>query len=209
MKNQQLRSLFAKVLLLLLVLFTTTPAFAIEPIQTLILPLVDTAGLSDAATTQIIHDTLKQPFKYPYYSLQPATAGQQAAKAYIPANKTARLTDEQSLSKIAKDLSADLVIVVELQKFRLNRSFSFWQYDETYVDSDIVLKCYAYSALSKRYDSFEAVKYDHEPESIYTNTSVIFKDLTQQLLTKLPYKRIPLAGFTKPDTAKEAIAQAL
>jgi hypothetical protein len=205
MTTQQLRPLFAKVLLLLLVLFTVTPAFAIEPIQTIILPLVDTAGLDDAAARQIIQDTLKQPFKYPYYTLLPFAAGQQAAQAYVAANKTARLTDAQSLAQIAKDLSADLVIVVEVPRFRLSRSFSFWQDDETYVDSDIVLKCYAYSALSKRYDSFEAVKYDHEPESIYTNTSFICKDLTQQLLTKLPYKRIPLAGFEKPDATKQQL----
>ncbi|MBP2634286.1 MAG: hypothetical protein H6Q72_193 [Firmicutes bacterium] len=205
MPTQQLRPLLAKVLLLLLVLFAATPAFAIQPIQTLILPLVNTAGLSDDAAAQIIQDTLKQPFKYPYYSLLPAATGKEAAQAYLTTNKTARLTDKQSLAQIADTVSADLVLVVELPRFRLNRSFAFWQDDETYVDSDIVLKCYAYSALSKRYDVIEAAKYDHEPESIYTNTNFIFKDLTQQLLSKQPYKRIPLAGFEKPDTAKQQL----
>lgn len=205
MAPQQLRPLFAKVLLLLLILFATTPAFAIQPIQTLILPLVDTAGLGDDAAAQIMQDTLKQPFKYPYYSLLPAAAGKEAAQAYVTTNKTARLTDKQSLAQIADTMSADLVLVVELPRFRFNRSFSFWHDDETYVDSDIVLKCYAYSTLTKRYDVIEAVKYDHEPESIYTNTNFIFKDLTQQLLTKLPYKRIPLAGFEKPDASKQQL----
>ena len=190
---------FVKLFLLLLVLCTAPlSTFAIEPITVAVLPPINTDHLRYLDDNQVIQNTIKKPFKYPYYSLLPADTVQTATTAYLSEHKTSRLTDEKSMAELATNLSADLVVVVELSQVRQDRVHTFWS-DETYIDSDIVLKCYAYSALLNRYDVIKAVKYERESESVNTNLDVIFKDLTEQLLVKLPYKRIPLAGFEKPD----------
>jgi len=188
------------VTLLLLVLVCTVPfsAFAINPIKVAVLPPINTANFRYLDDIQVIQNTIIKPFKYPYYSLLPAAAVQKATKTYLVEHKTSRLTDEKVMAELATNLSADLVVVVELSQVWQDREHTFW-FDETYIKSDIVLKCYAYSSLLNRFEMIKVVKYDRESESIDTNIDIIFKDLTEQMLVKLPYKRIPLAGFEKPD----------
>ncbi|MBP2662512.1 MAG: hypothetical protein H6Q71_460 [Firmicutes bacterium] len=198
MYTRQLEMSSVKVILVLLSLCAAAlPAFAIEPITVAVLPPINTANFKYSDDVQIIQNTIKKPFKYPYYSLLPDDTVKKGTSTYLVEHKRSRLTDEKSMAELANNLSADLVVVVELSQVRQDRVHSFW-YDETYIDSDILLKCYAYSALLKRYDVIKVVKYDRESESVDTNTDVIFKDLTEQLLVKLPYKRIPLVGFEKP-----------
>lgn len=202
MPVQQIHSWFGNIFLLLLILCAATPVWAIQPIQVAVLPPIDAARLSNMDDTQTIQSTIKHPFKYPYYSLIPSETVFETTKTYLAENKNCRLTDEKSLAQLASNLSADLVVVVELSKFDLSRTSSFWN-EDTYINSDIVLKCYAYSALLKRYDVIKVEKCDREAESVNTNTEYFIKDLTSQILEKLPYKRIPLAGFTKPDPLVE------
>ncbi|WP_094605251.1 hypothetical protein SPSIL_003520 [Sporomusa silvacetica DSM 10669] len=199
MSIRQTEIFFVKLLLLLLVLCTVPfPAFAIKPINVAVLPPINTATFRYLDDIQVIQNTIIKPFKYPYYSLLPADAVQKAAKTYLAEHKTSRLTDEKVMAELATNLSADLVVVVELSQVWQDRVHTFG-FDETYIESDIVLKCYAYSSLLNRIDMIKVVKYDRESESIDTNIDIIFKDLTAQMLVKLPYKRIPLAGFEKPD----------
>lgn len=199
MPIRQTEIFFVKLLLLLLVFCTVPlPACAINPINVAVLPPINTANYRYLDDIQVIQSTITKPFKYPYYSLLPADTVQKAAKTYLAEHKTSRLTDEKVMAELATNLSADLVVVVELSQVRQDRVHTFW-FDETYVESDIVLKCYAYSSLLDRFDMIKAVKYDSESESIDTNIDIIFKDLTEQMLVKLPYKRIPRAGFEKPD----------
>ncbi|SDE25195.1 hypothetical protein [Sporomusa acidovorans] len=187
------------VLLFALLCFSAAlPVFAIEPFNVAVLPPVNTAGFNDPASMQIIQSTIKKPFKYPYYSLMPQDAVQNAAKAYLAENKSLHLTNEKSLTAIANKLSADIVVVVELSRAKQTR-FSSFRLDDTYVESDVALTCYAYSALTKKYDVLKVKKWETEPESVDTAMSVILKELTEELLVKLPYKRIPQAGLEKPE----------
>lgn len=197
---RQLRFPIKILILLLLLCATTLPVWAIQPIKVAVLPPINTADYRYLEDIQVVQNAIKKPFKYPYYSLLPANIVQEATTKYLIEHKNSRfrLTDKKSLADLARNLSADLIVVVDLSQVRQDRIDTFWL-DETYVESDIVLKCYAYSALLNRYDKIEAVKYDRESESVDTNIDVIFKDLTEQMLVKLPYKRIPLTGFEKPD----------
>lgn len=188
-----------KLFLLLTVLCfaAALPAFAIEPFNVAVLPPINTANFNDPDDVQIIQNTIKQPFKYPYYLLIPADTVQNTARAYLAENKSTRLATEKSLAAMANKLSADIVVVVELSKVRQDRLSSL-RFDDTYVESDVALTCYAYSAISKKYDVLKVRKWETEPESIDTNLSVILKNLTEELLVKLPYKRIPQTGLEKP-----------
>lgn len=194
----RLQSLWFILLLLLTSCFVIMPVSAIEPIKVAVLPPVNTAGYPYWEDVQILQNTLKTPFKYPYYSLIPPDTALAAVKNNTSQNKSSSPTDEKALAQIAATLSADLVVVAELSTVNQTITSSFWQ-DETYVDSNIIVKCYAYSALLKKYDVCKAEKYGREPQSINTNMDIILKELTEQLLQKLPYKRIPLPGYAKPE----------
>lgn len=185
--------------LALLCFSAALPVFAIEPFNVAVLPPINTAGFNDPDSMQIIQNTIKKPFKYPYYSLLPQADVQNAAKTYLTENRSRHLTNENSLAAIANKLSADIVVVVELSRAKQIRLSSF-RLDDNYVESDVALTCYAYSALTKKYDVLKVKKWETEPESVDTAMSVILKELTEELLIKLPYKRIPQAGQEKPES---------
>lgn len=176
--------------------------WAIKPITVAVLPPVNTADYRYQDDIQLIQTGMKKPFKYPYYTLLPDAVVQSAVTAYTAAHPGARLTDRHTLTELAASLPADLTIVVELSQIRQDRLSSLWL-DDTYVESDIALKCYAYSPLFNRFDNYKAVKYDRESESTADSIPVIFQDLTAQLSAKLPYKRIPAAGLEKPEQPVE------
>lgn len=183
-----------KLLFLLLVLcvsLTALPAAAITPLKVAVLPVINTANYKYIDDVQIIDKMIKKPFKYPYYTLIPLPVVEKAGQEYFVQNKGLKLSDEKAMMELADRLAADIVVTVELSKFRMDRTTSFWL-DDTYVESDIELKCYAYSALSKKYDVIKVKKCDRESESVNTNANVVFTELTEEILTKLPYKRIPV-----------------
>ncbi|QDR79920.1 hypothetical protein [Sporomusa termitida] len=187
-------SLCRQILLWLLVLCFATvagPVYALTPLTVAVLPVINTAQYRYADDVQIVQDLIKKPFKYPYYALLPADTVAQATQAVSTDKHPFRLTDEQAMAGLATTLSADIVVVVELSKVRLKRLYLPW-YDDTYIDSDIVLKGYAYSAVTGKYDVIKVSKAKWEPESIYTDAAFVFTELTEQILVKLPYKRIPV-----------------
>lgn len=166
------------------------------------MPPMNTADYRPQQDIQILQDTIKKPFKYPYYTLLPADMTAEAAQSLLAENKQARLSDEIILSAVADALSADIVVVVELDRARQQRFYSH-RLDDTYVQSDIIVKCYAYSAATKQYDIMKANKNSVEGESVQTSPEVIFKDLAEEILIKLPYKRIPPAQGSHSDTVKK------
>ncbi|HML33151.1 hypothetical protein [Sporomusa sphaeroides] len=192
------------VFLLLLAYFSTTASagYAITPLRVAVMPPMNTADYRPQQDIQILQDTIKKPFKYPYYTLLPADMTAEAAQSLLAENKQARLSDEIILSAVADALSADIVVVVELDRARQQRFYSH-RLDDTYVQSDIIVKCYAYSAATKQYDIMKANKNSVEGESVQTSPEVIFKDLAEEILIKLPYKRIPPAQGSHSDTVKK------
>jgi len=186
-------NLFKKIVLLFLILcISTIPlvVHAITPLRVAVLPVINTANYRYLDDVQIIQDTIKKPFKYPYYKLVPAETIDQIFQASLAQEK---LTDEKAMAALAKKLSVDIVVVAELSKVRINRLYSRWL-DDTFIDSDIVLVSYAYSAIDKKYDVIRATKRKRQPESIDTQAPVFFKELTEEILVKLPYKRIPIVS---------------
>ena len=192
------------VFLLLLVYFSTTAAagYAITPLKVAVMPPMNTANYRPQQDIQILQDTIKKPFKYPYYTLLPADMAAAAAQSLLAENKQASLSDETSLSAVAGALSADIVVVVELDRARQQRFYSR-RLDDTYIRSDITVKCYAYSAATQQYYIMKADRDSLEGESINTSPEVIFKELAEEILVKLPYKRIPPVQGSHSDTTQK------
>lgn len=186
-----------KCFLLFLLFFISNiplPSSAITPLKVAVLPVINTVNYRYQNDLQLIQSSMKKPFKYPYYTLIEPDLVEQVCQNYVTENKGDRLHGKNALTDISSKLSADLVIVTEISKCKMTRLHSFW-HDETYIDIDIALTCYAYSTGSKKYDVIRVVKSTREPESLNTNTDIIFKELSEEILVKLPYKRIPLPSM--------------
>lgn len=185
--------LVQKVLFLFLIicaLSTIVPVQAMTPLNVAVLPPINTANYKYMEDVQVIQDKIKEPFKYPYYSLISSESAATATRLILADHKSIRLSDEQVMADLAKKLSADIVVVVELSQVNLREFSDFWQ-EETFVESGIVLKCYAYSSVDRKYHVLKVTRFETELCSVNTNAAVFFKELTEQILVKLPYKRIP------------------
>lgn len=186
--------IWKKIAVLVLALFiscTAAAGYAITPRKVAVLPPINTAQYKYLDDMQIIQDTVKKPFKYPYYTVIPAELSAKVSQEMVAENKNTRLSEQKVMATIAEKLGADIVVVTELSRARFDRIHT-WNFEETYVESDVELKCYSYAAATKKYLVLKAGKYDRENESINTNADVVFKDLTETILVKLPYKRIPI-----------------
>lgn len=201
-----------KMLFTLLILCVSTinlPVQAMTPLEVAILPIINTANYKYMDDIQIIESKIREPFKYPFYSLKPSNTIIEADKAFLANNKAVRLADEQQMAALAEKLSADIVIAVELSQADFREFTDFW-HEENYIESGIVLKCYAYSAIDKKVHVIKVTRFATETYSVDTNANVFFKELTEQILDKLPYKRIPspvwqekIANYQSNKTIKE------
>lgn len=171
--------------------------YAITPFRVAVMPPINTSGYRNQADIQILQDTIKKPFKFPYYKLLSDEVVAERMRTLLT-DKQEKLSDEKNMAAVASTLDADIVIVVELSRASQHRFYTF-NLDETYVKSDLLVKCYAYSAATQQYDIIKASKDSLEWESINTNPEVIFKELAEEILTKLPYKRIPLSTSLSDD----------
>ncbi len=179
-------------LMILCLTAAAVPAYAITPLKVAVLPVMNTAKYRYPEDLGVIQNTLIKPFKYPYYTLLPLAAVDDTVKQFLQANKGRKCSDQQVMAELAAKLSADLVVVAELSQLRLDRMYSY-NYDDTYIRSDVALTAYAYSALTQKYDRIKVTKAEIEDESVDTNAPAILQDLTEQILVKLPYKRIPIS----------------
>ncbi len=169
------------------------PVQAITPLKVAVVPVINTAQYRYQEDVQIIQELIKKPFKYPYYTVLPADTVAQAMQKVNASHRPLSVAEEKDLASLAAQLPADIIVAVELSKVRLNRIYLPWL-DDTYMDYDVVLKAYAYSSLTGKYEIIKVAKAKREPESLETNAAFIFTELTEQILEKLPYKRIPLAA---------------
>ena len=169
------------------------PVQAITPLKVAVVPVINTAQYRYQEDVQIVQELIKKPFKYPYYTVLSADTVTQAMQKTNVSHRPLSVADEKALASLAAQLPADIIVAVELSKVRLNRIYLPWL-DDTYIDYDVVLKGYAYSALTGKYNVIKVAKAKREPESLETNAAFIFTELTEQILEKLPYKRIPLAA---------------
>lgn len=170
--------------------YLPTSVNAMTSLNVAVLPVINTANYRYAEDIKVIKNTIKEPFKYPYYSVIPDGAVDSAIRATATDNKAVSLSAEQTMAELAGKLSADLVIVIELSEAKIFQ-FSNFCLEDTYIESGIVLKCYTYSALNKKYNVIKVTQFKIEPATSNTSGEVYFKELTDEILAKLPYKRIP------------------
>lgn|GEM_PF-1497678 len=184
------------VFLLLCVLTGGLTAQAMTPLKVAVLPVIKSANYKYIDDIQIIEHKIREPFKYPFYSVIPLKAVDEADKASLADNKVVRQAEEQTMAAIAEKLAADIVIAVELSQADLREFTDFW-HEENYIESAIVLKCYAYSAVDKKAHVIKATRFTTDTNTINTTAAVFFQELIEEILAKVPYKRIPTPEIQK------------
>ncbi|WP_371376448.1 hypothetical protein [Sporomusa aerivorans] len=168
------------------------PAYAITPQVVAVLPVINTARYRYPEDLAVIQNTIIKPFKYPYYTLLPLNTTADAASMFLQNSRGRKLSEQKVMAELADALSADIVVVVELSRIRLDRIYSR-NYDDTYICSDVSLTGFTYAKATKKYDRLTAVKSELESESIDTNAPAVLQELTEEILVKMPYKRIPVS----------------
>ena len=182
------------VLLQFSALLIPPPAFAFKTYHVAVLPLINTAHCSDQEVLQLVQTKINDKFKYPFYEIIPLSADMQK-------NISEKTRNKANMIQLADALSVDIVIAVELVRTESAIVHpSIWNFssnnDDTYVDTNVLLTCYTYSAADDRYLSFKASTYGVEPMTADTDLYHSVEKTMDQLTSKLPYKRVPQGAVT-------------
>lgn len=187
---------FKKVLLLITFLqvtliFNPFSALAYNTYHVALLPLANTANCQDKEIVELLQSKVINKFKFPFYEIIPAESA-----AAMQQDALKPLKDKAAMKKLAKDLSADIVIGVELVHAQSTTvTPPFWgpysDDDDTYLDTRVLIKCYAYSAKDDTYLSLKSSNSGLEPMRVDTNLYNSVEKAMDELIGKLPYKRVP------------------
>ncbi len=174
----------------LYIVLTPLPAFAYNTYHVAVVPVVNTANCQDEEILKLIQTKVKDKFKFPFYEI-------------IPVQKEAltRLKDKASIEQLANDLSADIVIGIELVNAQSAIvTPSFWSFysnnDDTYLDTRVLIKCYTYTVKDDIYLSLKASSSGLEPMRVDTNLYNSVGKAMDEIIGKLPYKRVPDDALT-------------
>ncbi|AIF53267.1 hypothetical protein [Pelosinus sp. UFO1] len=173
------------------------PAFAFKTYHVAVLPLINSAHCSDQEVLQLVQTKINDKFKYPFYEIIPLAP----LSTDMQKNISEKTRDKANMTQLADALSADIVIAVELVRAEsVIVHPSIWNFssnnDDTYVDTNVLLTCYTYSAADDRYLSFKASTYGVEPMTADTDLYHSVEKTMDQLTSKLPYKRVPQGAVT-------------
>ena len=172
------------------------PTFAFKTYHVAVLPLINSAHCSDQEVLQLVQTKINDKFKYPFYEKIPLSS----LSVDMQKNISEKTKTKANMIQLADTLSADIVIAVELVRTDSvvvhPFTWSFSNDDNTYVDTNVLLKCYTYSAVDDRYVSFKASTYGIEPMTADTDLYHAVEKTMDQLTSKLPYKRVPQDAVT-------------
>lgn len=172
------------------------PALAFKTYHVAVLPVINTANCTDQEVLELIETKISDKFKYPFYEKMPLAP----LSVDMQKNISEKTRTKTNMIQLADALSADIVVAVELVRAQsvIVQHPSIWNFsnDDTYVDTNILLTCYTYSAADDRYLSFKASTYGVEPMTTDTDLYHAVEKTMDQLTNKLPYKRVPHDAVT-------------
>lgn len=169
------------VLLMLLFAMLTMTAFAQEPrFEHMRSVLIVNTTSQDAVTNYMTH-RLMQPFRIPYWDrLQPEDC-------LSPQDVT-----EDKLRTLAETYHADVVLVPVVRTWQWRQYTLFFHYDDELVTEYAYhLAVYAYDNQKKTFKRYSSRGFDRKSASILNNPYDILSQAMDQIMEKLPYKRIP------------------
>lgn len=167
---------------------TTPPVTASQPAD-------DTARFDNERTILLVRTTqggypahfmeqrLRQPFRLPYWDRQ------YAAETISPKDIT-----EDTMQRLAASYKADVVLVpvVRTWIWRQYHAYRGWyDDDEFFTECWYDLRVYAYNVKDQTLKSYSSRGSERDEASILNDPNEILGRAMDQILEKLPYKRIP------------------
>ena len=158
-------------------------------------PADDTARFDNERTILLVRTTqggypahfmeqrLRQPFRLPYWDRQ------YAAETISPEDIT-----EDTMQKLAASYKADIVLVpvVRTWIWRQYHAYRGWyDDDEFFTECWYDLRVYAYNVKDQTLKSYSSRGSERDEASILNDPNEILGRAMDQILEKLPYKRIP------------------
>lgn len=172
--------------------FRTVCAYGITALNVAVLPPVITDKYASKADIKPVQAKITRHFRYPYYELVPAAKINDALLSLEADLKAKKPYDEEVLKKVSEKLSADIVVIMELAKVRSYTYYRGWLHDEeVYLETDVVLNCYTYSAQTGKYHKAKAAVHNIDTLSVVRGLDVVLPELAAEALEKIPYKTIP------------------
>lgn len=169
------------VLLMLLFAMLTMTAFAQEPrFEHMRSVLIVNTTSQDAVTNYMTH-RLMQPFRIPYWDrLQPEDH-------LSPQDVT-----EDKLRTLAETYHADVVLVPVVRTWQWRQYTLFFHYDDELItEYAYYFTVYAYDSQKGTFKRYSSRGFDRESASILNNPYDVLTRAMDQIMEKLPYKRIP------------------
>lgn len=199
------KSSITTIILFLFVLALPTSVFAFPKYNVALLPIMNTENVTITEIPDLIQYQLHRKLRFPFYEFIPDTEISAAIKT-LPSKNGAIIPNQSNLSLLSKTLSADIVLVVEIDKarIRLETTHSLWD-DRTIQTTDVLLKCYAYSAADHQYYFIKAAKYNSELLSSTSGLLAATEPVIDELLKKLPFPTIPSSISSEVKTAAPII----
>jgi hypothetical protein len=174
------------------------PALAYNTNHVAILPLINTANCKDKEILQLVETKVKDKFKFPFYEIIPTESVTSTIKKSMTMEK---ITNQSSMKKLSADLPADIIIAIELvqaQSLLVTPSlWSLYSDDDTYLDTKVFIKCYTYNVKNDTYLSLKASSSGLEPIRVDTTLYSSVEKAMDQIIRKLPYKRVPDDALSK------------
>lgn len=161
--------------------FATGQCFAFETRQVVLVGPLDTARYHSSSVNTIITDHWKRVFRYPFYEVS----------AEIPVIKTP--ADNILLEKIADEHDADIVVVTEIVRLY---DFTYTRYgrgffdDDTWQEIQLLLTAKTY-ARADGHHAISVRRWQVEPLSVNSHAEPVVADAMEEILAKVPYKRVP------------------
>ena len=185
------------IILFLLILVSPTSASAFPTYKVALLPIMNIENIRATEIPDLIEYKLHRKLRFPFYEFIPDAEIARALQT-LPTKSGYIIPNKDNLSLFAQTLSADIVLVVEINKARIRQenSFSFWD-DETIETTDVLLKCYAYSSADNQYYLLKAASFDSAALSANSGLLRATTPVIDELLKKLPFSTIPSSVSTE------------
>lgn len=169
------------ILLVILFVMMNITAFAEEPqfdhMRSVL--IVNTTRQNEAAN--YMTHRLMQPFRIPYWNRL------QTEDCLSPQDVT-----EDRLRTLAKTYQADVVLVPVVRTWQWRQYTLFFHYDDELItEYAYYFTVYAYDSQKGTFNSYSSRGFDRESASVLNNPYDILSKAMDQIMEKLPYKRIP------------------
>ncbi len=169
------------ILLVILLVIISMTAFAEEPrFDHMHSVLIVNTTRQDEATNYMTH-RLMQPFRIPYWDRL------QSEDCLSPQDIT-----EDTLRTLAKTYHADVVLVPVVRTWQWRQYTLFFHYDDELItEYAYYFTVYAYDSQKGTFKQYSSRGFDRESASILNNPYDVLTRAMDQIMEKLPYKRIP------------------